>query len=133
MNYIRNLKSAQFSKLFTICQYSLMQNSRISGAMEGICFKLLVLENLKKIKPVGPACQPLCPSGGAQTACSVSGPRHRCYFPPTVSTASPPASTASRGYKRHTPDRGFPLFTSSAFAPPCSFYPSLSATASAHR
>jgi hypothetical protein len=53
MNYIRNLKLAQFSKLFTICQYSLMQNSRISGAIEGICFKLLVLENLKKNQTSG--------------------------------------------------------------------------------
>jgi hypothetical protein len=75
---------------------------------------------------VGPACQLLCPNDSAQTTRPASRPRcHHC-FPPTISATAPPTSTASRGYKRRTPGRGFPLSASFTFTPPCSLCPPLS-------
>jgi hypothetical protein len=114
-----------------------MQNLGIFGTMESIYFEITYLNRFWKIwiniKPVGPACQSLCPNDGAQTARPASGPWCHHHFLHTVSAAVPPTSTASRGYKRCTPCRGFPLSASSAFAPPCSLCPPHSTTAFVHR
>jgi hypothetical protein len=65
------------------------------------------------LPPCGPACQPSCPNVSAQIM-----RQHIDRGTTAFSTATLPASTTSRGYKRRTPGRGFFLSASTTFMPP---------------
>jgi hypothetical protein len=43
MSYVGNVMSVQLRKLFQILQYSFMQNLRIFGVLESICFEFTSL------------------------------------------------------------------------------------------
>jgi hypothetical protein len=77
MIFVGNLKPAQFTKLFIMLQYHLMQNFRIFGAREGIHFEFTSFTwfwkiwKKKKLNRVGPTGQPHYPNSGAQPRASL--------------------------------------------------------------
>jgi hypothetical protein len=82
MIFVGNLKSAQLRTLCIMLQYSLMQNLRIFGSTEGICFEFTNLNWFwkiwKRIKSRGPACHPHCLNSGTQTMRPVLD--HHCHY-----------------------------------------------------